>query len=89
MADVPENQKLWNSLVSQATSRYPSHKLNGGLSWPAAKWVKEQYSLKGGSYVASKKEVPPQFRDVEKEKKDQKREKVNRIKAEKKKRGLL
>jgi hypothetical protein len=88
MADVPENQKLWDSLVQQAQARYPSHRV-GGLSWPAAKWVREQYQLKGGGYVGSKREVPPQFRDKVKNAKDQKRERENRIKNEKKKRGLL
>jgi hypothetical protein len=88
MADVPENQKLWDSLVIQAQSRFPSHRM-GGLSWPAAKWAKEQYLLKGGEYVGSKREIPPQFRDQVKDDKDKKREKANRAKAEKKKRGLL
>ena len=49
MADVPTNQRLWNSLVVQAKSKFKTWP-----SIPASKWVREQYTQKGGRFVDSK-----------------------------------
>jgi len=88
MAEVAKNQRLWNSLVAQAESKYPSRR-GKGITWAAAKWAKDQYVMKGGEYVGSLSEVPRQFRDLDKEARDKKEDKKKRVEAEKKKRGLL
>ena len=49
MADVPTNQRLWNSLVVQAKAKFKTWP-----SIPASKWVREQYVQKGGRFVDSK-----------------------------------
>ena len=50
MADVPTNQRLWNSLVVQAKSKFKTWP-----SIPASKWVREQYTQRGGRFVDSKR----------------------------------
>jgi hypothetical protein len=49
MSDVPTNQRLWNSLVVQAKAKFRTWP-----SIPASKWVREQYTQKGGQFVDSK-----------------------------------
>jgi hypothetical protein len=49
MADVPTNQRLWDSLVIQAKSRFKTWP-----SIPASKWVRENYVQRGGHFVDSK-----------------------------------
>lgn len=73
----------------QARAKFPSHRGGDALSWPAAKWARDQYQMKGGQYVESERDIPPQFRDYVKEEKDRKRDKERRIEAARKKRGLL
>ena len=49
MSDVPTNQRLWNSHVVQAKAKFRTWP-----SIPASKWVREQYTQKGGRFVDSK-----------------------------------
>jgi hypothetical protein len=49
MADVPTNQRLWDSLVVQAKSKFKTWP-----SIPASKWVRENYVNRGGHFVDSK-----------------------------------
>jgi hypothetical protein len=87
MANVPENPKLWNLLLDQARAKHPSHGV--GLSYPAAKFVREEYERQGGSYVGSKLEVPEKNRDLEKEAEDKKKNKEAEVKRKNKQRGFL
>lgn len=50
MADVPQNQKLWNMLVSQAKTKFHTWP-----SLPASKWVHKQYVEHGGQFVKESK----------------------------------
>jgi hypothetical protein len=50
MADVPRNQRLWDSLVSQAKSKFKTWP-----SIPASTWVRKQYTQHGGTFVDSKR----------------------------------
>ena len=50
MADVPTNQRLWDSLVVQAKAKFKTWP-----SIPASKWVHSQYVQRGGRFVDSKR----------------------------------
>lgn len=50
MADVPTNQRLWDSLVVQAKAKFKTWP-----SIPASKWVHTQYTQRGGRFVDSKR----------------------------------
>ena len=50
MADVPTNQRLWNSLVVQAKAKFKAWP-----SLPASKWVHKEYVQRGGRFVDSKR----------------------------------
>lgn len=50
MAQVPVNERLWSSLVTQAKAKFGKWP-----SLPASKWVHEQYVQRGGRFVDSKK----------------------------------
>ena len=50
MADVPTNQRLWDSLVVQAKAKFKSWP-----SIPASKWVHTQYVQRGGRFLDSKR----------------------------------
>lgn len=60
MANVPLNQRLWNSLSVQARAKFKKWP-----SLPASKWVHTQYVEKGGRFVDSK-EITARKRAVEK-----------------------
>lgn len=49
MADVPTNQRLWNSLVVQAKAKFKTWP-----SIPASRWVHQQYVSHGGQFADSK-----------------------------------
>lgn len=49
MANVPLNQRLWNSLTVQARAKFKKWP-----SLPASKWVHTQYVEKGGRFADSK-----------------------------------
>lgn len=49
MSDTPANQRLWNSLVMQAKSKFKTWP-----SIPASTWVRKQYISHGGRFVDSK-----------------------------------
>ena len=49
MSDTPANQRLWNSLVMQAKSKFKTWP-----SIPASTWVRKQYIQHGGRFVDSK-----------------------------------
>lgn len=49
MSDTPANQRLWNSLVMQAKSKFKTWP-----SIPASTWVRKQYVSHGGRFVDSK-----------------------------------
>lgn len=49
MADVPTNQRLWNSLVVQAKAKFKTWP-----SIPASRWVHQQYVNHGGQFADSK-----------------------------------
>lgn len=50
MADVPINQRLWNTLVVQAKAKFKTWP-----SLPASKWVHKEYVQRGGRFVDSKR----------------------------------
>jgi hypothetical protein len=65
----PANPKLWNMVTTQAKvkfAKYPSP--------AAAHWVHTRYVQLGGSFVDSKKDVDPRFRDYAQEKIDKQEE---------------
>lgn len=69
MADVPTNQRLWDSLVIMAKSRFKTWP-----SMPASKWVHEQYVQKGGRFasageIAKAKKLAEKSRSAKKGKK--------------------
>lgn len=88
MARVPANPKLWNLLTSQARAKYPSQKTKG-LSFPAAKFVRDEYARQGGSFVASKAEVNPKLIDTKKDAEDKKKRQEAAVKKKKKQQGLI
>lgn len=49
MAEVPTNQRLWNSLVQQAKAKFKTWP-----SIPASTWVRKQYVQHGGRFADSK-----------------------------------
>lgn len=67
MADVPLNQRLWNSLVIQARAKF-----NKWPSLPASKWVHQQYKMKGGRFADSKEITAAKQRAKHAEKKSDK-----------------
>lgn len=67
MADVPLNQRLWNSLVVQARAKF-----NKWPSLPASKWVHQQYVQKGGRFADSKDVTAAKKRAKQAEKKSDK-----------------
>ena len=60
MADVPTNQRLWNSLVVQAKAKFKSWP-----SLPASKWVHKEYVQRGGRFVDSKRVTEAKKRQKE------------------------
>jgi hypothetical protein len=89
MAKVAENQKLWNSIMRQAKSKYPPRSPLASTSFAANKWASEQYASQGGQWVSSKSEVPPKFRDLKTEEIKKKKAKISKAKLDKKKAGLV
>ena len=85
---VPSNPKLWNLLTSQARAKYPSAKTKG-LSFPAAKFVRDEYARQGGGFVDSKSQVNPKLRDTKKEAEDKKKRQESDLKRKKKKQGFI
>lgn len=62
---LPANPKLWNMYVAQAKAKfrvYPSP--------AAAHWVHSHYSMVGGKFVDSEKQIDPRFRDYVQERMD-------------------
>lgn len=49
MADVPTNQRLWDSLVVQAKARFKKWP-----SIPASRWVHQEYVKHGGQFADAK-----------------------------------
>lgn len=47
MAQVPLNQRLWDSLVAMAKTKFHTWP-----SLPASRWVHEQYEQKGGRFAS-------------------------------------
>jgi hypothetical protein len=88
MAQVPANPKLWNSLSRQAKAKYPSQRTKG-LTFAAAKWLREEYQREGGSYVSSKTEVDPKARDYQQEKLDKIKRQKAEVKRKKKQQGFI
>jgi hypothetical protein len=66
MADVPTNQRLWNSLVVQAKAKFKSWP-----SLPASKWVHKEYVQRGGRFVDSKRVTEAKKRQKESAKRRQ------------------
>jgi hypothetical protein len=67
----PANPKLWNMVTTQAKVRFAKYP-----SPAAAHWVHTKYIQLGGSFVDSKKDVDPRFRDYAQEKIDKQEEKA-------------
>jgi hypothetical protein len=86
LADTPANPKLWNLLRSQAKAKYPSHGKN--LSFPASKWLRDEYARQGGKFVASKRDVDPKLRDDRQDAEDAKKRKEAEKKRKEKQRGF-
>ena len=63
MALLPENQKLWNTILRRMEGRYPSKSANGKPNIQAVKAASKEYKRLGGQYVASKAEIPANMRD--------------------------
>jgi len=51
------------------------------MNFAAAGGIKDEYARLGGSYVDSKKDVDPRFRDKKKEEEDKKKRKEKERKA--------
>jgi hypothetical protein len=80
MADVPENQVLWNNILKRMQARYPSR--NGKSSFAANREARKEYMREGGQYVPSKKDVPPKMRDLKTEAVKKKKARVAKAKRE-------
>lgn len=81
MANIPADQKLWNSVVSQAKAKYPSHR-GSGLGYAAAKWASNEYKKRGGQYVPSKKLITnpdPKAEELKKKEKEKKKAKSTNV----------
>lgn len=61
----PANPKLWNTITTQAKTKFAKYP-----SPAAAHWVHSKYVQLGGKFVQSKKEIDPRFRDYAQEKMD-------------------
>lgn len=76
MAEVPTNQRLWNSLVVQAKAKFRKWP-----SIPASTWVRKQYVQHGGRFAdekamtaAKKKREAAKDRATKSDKKDSKKD---------------
>ena len=87
MADTPANPKLWNLLRNQARAKYPS-RVTKNLSFPASKWLRDEYARQGGQFVASKRDVDPKLRDEKQDAEDAKKRKEAEKKKKEKQRGF-
>lgn len=65
----PANPKLWNSITTQAKTKFAKYP-----SPAAAHWVHTRYVQLGGSFVDKKSQVDPRFRDYAQEKIDKQEE---------------
>jgi len=81
---IPANPRLYNMVVTQAKSRFAKYP-----SPAAAHWVHTQYSMKGGKYVESKKEIDPRNRDYVEEKKEKDKKKIMKKVTKPVGRGLI
>jgi hypothetical protein len=88
VAQAPEDEKMYNSLLLQAKSRWPNHK-NSGIAPAGLKWVSEQYVQRGGAWVGSKKDVPLNKRDEKTRQVKAKKAKEKRVKKEAEKKGFV
>ena len=66
---TPANPKLWNTITTQAKSKFAKYP-----SPAAAHWVHTRYTQLGGSFVKSPKDVDPRFRDYVHEAQEKKEE---------------
>ena len=81
MANIAADQKLWNSVVSQAKAKYPSHR-GSGLGFAAAKWASNEYKKRGGQYVASRKQITnpdPKAEAIKKKEEEKKKAKSTNV----------
>ena len=81
MALLPENQKLWNTILRRMEGRYPSKSANGKPNIQAVKAASKEYKRLGGQYVSGKSQVPKNMRDPQT---DAQKKKQARIRADKK-----
>ena len=88
VAQVPEDEKLYNSLLLQAKSRWPNRR-NNGVAPAGLAWLSQQYAQRGGAWVSSKKEVPLNKQDAKARQVKAKKAKDKRIKNEAKKKGFV
>jgi hypothetical protein len=65
----PANPKLWNSITTQAKTKFAKYP-----SPAAAHWVHTRYVQLGGRFVDKKSQVDPRFRDYAQEKIDKQEE---------------
>ena len=89
MAKVAKNQKLWNSIMRQAKSKYPTRSPNAHTNQAANRWASQEYAREGGEWVSSIREVPGNLRDLKTEAVKKKKAKIAKIKRDKKRAGLV
>lgn len=87
MAKVAANQKLWNSLMKQALTKYPPKSPRAHTTFAANRWAAQEYERQGGQWVSSMREVNPKLRDPKKELEDKRKAKASELKRKKKLRG--
>jgi len=75
---VPANPQLYDSISMRQRA---IHHASGHMNFAAAGGIKDEYARLGGSYVDSKKDVDPRFRDKKKEEEDKKKRKEKERKA--------
>lgn len=69
---VPANPQLYDSISMRQRA---IHHAGAHMNFAAAEGIKSEYSRLGGTYVESKKDVDPRFRNKKKEEEDKKKRK--------------
>ena len=85
---IPDNPKLYNSLMQQAAAKYPAHRVPGAA--PAGKqWAHQQYLQSGGGFTDSIYKVDPKKRDYVAEAKQHEEDAKKRREKNLKARGFI
>lgn len=82
MPEIPENQILWNNILKRMQARYPARGAKGKSSFAANREARKEYIREGGTYVASKRDIPDKMRDKRTEAIKKKKARIAKAKRE-------